>query len=374
MTTDLSMGGGVERWILNVLEGLKDEDRAQIIGTEYFDKKRFESISLQASRVEIKKIMLLENKLSFFRKSRVLSFILDNIGIPFIIAIMRRVYVKEIGEHKKIVYLTKNQYWNLFPGSMIIGSNHSEFSKDSSLNILKAKLCAAGLTYRGIYAFHMFPGRDKIKGILSKKCEVFEIPNGTKDRGVTHKPGKNNFLYVGRLEAIKGVDRLLEAWRMMRVRDCTLTIAGTGSLDVRALAHDMDNVQVLGRVADQDLDRLYREANYFIYPTRWDSFPMTAIEALSASCFVVTTEILHKPFESAVNEKVVKIIDSEPQKIAEYLDRLCTNQEEPVPDAEKIHDFFMENYVLELVNRRFFSAIEKLYSRWRVSNKTHKKD
>lgn len=371
MTTDLSMGGGVERWILNVLEGLKDGDSAHIVGTDHFDKKRFNSMTLDASKVEVKKIVLLENKLSFFRKSSVLSFILDNMGIPFIIAIMRRTYVKEIGDHKKVVYLTKNQYWRLFRGSMIIGSNHSEFSRDSLFDILKAKLYAAGLIYRGIDAFHVFPGREKIKQILSKKCEVFEIPNGTKDRGVKHKPQKNNFLYVGRLETIKGIDRLIEAWRMMHVRDCTLTIAGTGSLDVRALSNDMDNVHVLGSVTDEELDRLYKEANYFIYPTRWDSFPMTVIEALSASCFVVTTETLRKPFIRAVNENVMTIIGPEPQEIAEYLDRLCVNEREFVPDIEKIHDFFMENYVLELVNRKFFSAVEKLYSAWIKSNEMH---
>lgn len=364
MTTDISMGGGVERWILNILEGLKDSNTAQIIGTNYFDKQRFESVYLNSDNLEIKKIKLLENKLSFFRKSRVLSFLLDNFMIPLIISLLRKKYEKAVKPYKNIVYLTKNQYWKLFRGSMIIGSNHSEFSNDSLLNILKAKLYAAGLIYRGVYAFHVFPGRDRIKQILSTKGEVFEIPNGTRDRGAEIKQGKNNFLYVGRLESAKGVDRLIDAWRLMTAQDCTLTIAGTGSIDVKSLSHGVKNIHVTGAVTDETLDRLYREANYFIYPTRWDSFPMTVIEALSASCYVITTETIKQSFIEGVQKNIVRITGDDPVDIARCLDTICNNATERELDVNKVHQFFMEHYFLGLVNEEFYSTVEKLFSNW----------
>lgn len=61
----------------------------------------------------------------------------------------------------EIVYLTKNQYWKLFKGKKIVGSNHTEFGNDGFISRLKAKLYRSGIIYRDISYFHVFPGREK---------------------------------------------------------------------------------------------------------------------------------------------------------------------------------------------------------------------
>ncbi len=360
MTTDLSMGGGVERWVLNTLEGLSENDRAQIIGTDYFDKKRFKGPIIERENVTVKKIDLIENKFYFFRKSRILSFILDNIGIPAIIILMKRRYSRQIGKYNKVVYLTKNQYWRLFSGSILIGSNHAEFSGESIVDILKSKLFSAGLIYRGIDTFHVFPGRESVKEILARKVRVHEIPNGSKDRDSQTKVENDRFLYVGRLEHAKGIDRLIEAWKLRKNQTGVLTVVGSGTVDLKKLTSGTKNIILSGSVTDDELDKLYRDSNYFIYPTRWDSFPMTVIEALSASCFVVTTDLLGKTFKDAAENHIIKLVNGDPIELSNTLDEL-TNNKSHAPDPTKIHDFFVNNYLLSLVNKRFFSMIENVY-------------
>ncbi len=89
------------------------------------------------------------------------------------------------------------------------------------------------------------------------------------------------FVFVGRLEPIKGVETLLAAFRG---RPEDLLIAGTGSLEpaLRREAAGLPNVHFLGWVEDDELDGLYRNALAAVVPTRGhESFGLVTVEALA---------------------------------------------------------------------------------------------
>ena len=75
------------------------------------------------------------------------------------------------------------------------------------------------------------------------------------------------FLYVGRLEKIKGVDTLLADFRGYEHAD--LLIAGTGTQDaeLRRQAHDMPYVRFLGSLPPERLSDLYRDAIALLVPS-----------------------------------------------------------------------------------------------------------
>jgi glycosyltransferase involved in cell wall biosynthesis len=68
------------------------------------------------------------------------------------------------------------------------------------------------------------------------------------------------FLFVGRLEKIKGVQNLIAAFR--RYQQCDLLVAGDGEYApaLRELAQDVPNVIFLGRLSYQKLQEVYRNA------------------------------------------------------------------------------------------------------------------
>lgn len=106
-----------------------------------------------------------------------------------------------------------------------------------------------------------------------------ELPSGESVAGA-----RPYFLFAGRLESIKGVDTLLEAFRRRRNASEDLLIAGEGTLEpqLRETAADLPHVRFLGWHPAADLDALYRGALAVIVPTAGhESFGLVAVEAFA---------------------------------------------------------------------------------------------
>lgn len=99
-------------------------------------------------------------------------------------------------------------------------------------------------------------------------------------------------LIVGRMsreERYKGHDALLEAWPGVRAScpDARLVIVGDGDdrsrLQAKARSLNLDDATLfLGRVDDTRLNGLYREAAFFVMPSRDEGFGFVYLEAMRA--------------------------------------------------------------------------------------------
>ena len=99
-------------------------------------------------------------------------------------------------------------------------------------------------------------------------------------------------LIVGRMasdERYKGHDELIECWPRVReqIADARLIVAGGGDdlvrLRERASALGVGNVVVFtGPVSDDRLAALYRDAAFFVMPSRDEGFGLVYLEAMSA--------------------------------------------------------------------------------------------
>jgi glycosyltransferase involved in cell wall biosynthesis len=100
------------------------------------------------------------------------------------------------------------------------------------------------------------------------------------------------FLFVGRLEKIKGLDDVIPLFRGFERAD--LLIAGDGEYGatLRALAGDNPRVRFLGRVAPADLSRYYRHAEALIVPSVcFETFGIIIIEAFRVGTPVIARRI-----------------------------------------------------------------------------------
>ena len=120
---------------------------------------------------------------------------------------------------------------------------------------------------------------------LAPHVRIEDLPSFAPDPG---PPGTargsptRSFLYAGRLEPVKGVATLLDAFRA-RPGD-ELWIAGDGSQaeTLRHKARDMPNVRFLGQLSQQRIDEVYRRARALLLPTiGHESFPLVVVEALA---------------------------------------------------------------------------------------------
>jgi glycosyltransferase involved in cell wall biosynthesis len=131
---------------------------------------------------------------------------------------------------------------------------------------------------------------------LAKHVAIERLPHFLPDPGAV-APGSGiepdeppHFLYVGRFERIKGVERAIDAFRGRSER---LVLAGSGTLEheLRQQARGLDNVRFAGWVAQDELDGLYRGARALVLPTvGHESFPLVLLEAFARGVPAIVPE------------------------------------------------------------------------------------
>ncbi|HEX9445982.1 MAG TPA: glycosyltransferase family 4 protein [Candidatus Binatia bacterium] len=106
------------------------------------------------------------------------------------------------------------------------------------------------------------------------------------------RPEKPYFLFVGRLEKLKGLQTLIPVFRNYpRAR---LLIAGAGDYEpeLRRMAGGGDNVRFLGHCAEERLDALYRGAVAVVVPSLcFEGFPLVLVEAFRQQTPVIARAI-----------------------------------------------------------------------------------
>ncbi len=131
------------------------------------------------------------------------------------------------------------------------------------------------------------------------------VPNGIDIPELTRKEVRSfkTLLFLGRIDPVKGIDVMLNAWArvMDRFADWRLLIVGSdasygkqhGYLDqMKALAArlNLERVEFAEPLYGESKWGAYRQADLFVLPTRSENFGITVAEALAASTPAIVTK------------------------------------------------------------------------------------
>lgn len=103
---------------------------------------------------------------------------------------------------------------------------------------------------------------------------------------------KPYFLFVGRLEAIKGLQTLIQIWD--KVGDYDLLVAGNGSFEpqLRSQAASNPRIKFLGALPQSELGALYYHALACIVPSlTYETFGMVIIESFARKAPVIVRDL-----------------------------------------------------------------------------------
>ncbi len=136
---------------------------------------------------------------------------------------------------------------------------------------------------------------------LGVTAPIVIIPNGVDvPERYEHDAERFRFtlLYIGRVHPKKGLDRLIDAWTMICADfpDWQLEIVGPSEdrhaewLNERAMKAGAVRYSIAPAAFGTDKDRIYREADLFVLPTRSENFGLVVAEALSHELPVVCTD------------------------------------------------------------------------------------
>lgn len=141
--------------------------------------------------------------------------------------------------------------------------------------------------------------KEKILNLKQIKAEkVFVKPNFVEeaDEIVPYAKRENRFIYVGRLEEIKGIDVLLKAWKLLGEEAPELLICGKGPLEDWAKKYIEENglskIKLLGFVENKQVRKLIGESKALILPTQvYEGFPMTIAESFACGTPVIGSDL-----------------------------------------------------------------------------------
>jgi glycosyltransferase involved in cell wall biosynthesis len=139
-------------------------------------------------------------------------------------------------------------------------------------------------------------------------------------------------LYTGNIKPHKNVDRLIEAYSILRRRgfeDVKLLIIGeeiSKYPNLRRLVHRHQlhaQVRFFGHVPDETLAALYRLASVFVFPSLYEGFGLPPLEAMAAGAPVITSNISSLP--EVVGDAALLIDPMNAASIADAMARVLSD-------------------------------------------------
>ncbi len=164
-------------------------------------------------------------------------------------------------------------------------------------------------------------------GIPQGKIEVvphfIDLENRT-----PHYESETRVVFVGRLSPEKGVEVLLRAMKDVKLLTCVIIGDGPEKETLHALAKELelDNVEFLGALHGEDLDREIARAKAIVIPSQsYETFGLTALEAYAWGKPVIASRIGALSEVVREGETGLLFTPTEPKELAAHLNWLTSN-------------------------------------------------
>lgn len=194
--------------------------------------------------------------------------------IPRVVSIMDLSFLKYPDAFKPVVV------WQL--------KNWTAESVEKAVHVI----AISQFTKQQIIKYYQYPA-DKITVVYPGISKVFQI---FKNIGEKYKISGKYFLFVGTRQPKKNLDRLIQAFELVRKKfpDIELIIAGKiwGQFKDKKIEEKknmVEGIKYLGYVSNEDLPGLYAGAEGLILPSVYEGFGIPAVEAMRTGIPVLTS-------------------------------------------------------------------------------------
>jgi glycosyltransferase involved in cell wall biosynthesis len=170
------------------------------------------------------------------------------------------------------------------------------------------------------------------------------------------------FLFVGRLETIKGLQTLIELWK--RVPDYDLLVVGTGSYEAELHAQAASNprIRFLGPLPQRELGAVYYHAIACLVPSiTYETFGLIAIEAFARKCPVVVRDLGALP--EVVQDSLGGCVYRTDEELLDIVGRLASDPELRLKLGENGYQGFIRSWTREAHLARYFDLITGIAKR-----------
>jgi len=305
------------------------------------------------------------------------KYILKHFTFPFVLAKLIRIGPDIIHVHDTPFILPAILYKKLFGNCKVILSTHYFFKQNPplinkllfSFDMKSAPVIASvGKTMqkdtKSLYGKNSYLVSLGLETDKFKRCSDAEIQKTKKKYKIPLD--KQIVVFLGRIVDQKGIDLAIDgiAVAVKKNKNILYVLAGSGDEEyVKKLWQKIeklgikDHAMMIGQVPEDDIVKIYSMADIFLTTTLWETISISAMEALSCSTPVITTDVgsMRDIVIDGFNGFVLKKRDS--KALAQRILSLLRNKEKFSQNARK---FIEENFELRKVAENYLMLYERL--------------
>lgn len=204
--------------------------------------------------------------------------------------------------------------------------------------------------------------KQKLSTLVKDESKIHVKPNFIEKREDIERTLEDYFVYIGRLDDIKGINFLVEAWKNID-KDINLYIIGTGP-EEENLKHiisenRLNNVKLLGFMKREDAFKVIEKSRAIIIPSKWyEGFPMTIAESFSLGVPVIGSKLGN--IESIVDDERNGLLftTNNKESLKEVINKVFHDRELNISLGNNAYKVFKEKYTDE----ENYRSIEKIYN------------
>lgn len=128
-------------------------------------------------------------------------------------------------------------------------------------------------------------------GFKLKKAFLLPYPASIKSKTYNYHPRKHTLIWVGNDPIRKGLVYCAKAAFVLKQKYADLDFRIIGTIDEKIVNNPaFKNLHFIGVLNSQELQHEYETAEAYVFPTLFEGFAGTVIEAASCGCPIITTE------------------------------------------------------------------------------------
>lgn len=193
--------------------------------------------------------------------------------------------------------------------------------------------------------------KKKLLSLVKDESKIYVKPNFVEKREQNERTLEDYFVYIGRLDDIKGINFLVETWKEID-QAIDLYVIGTGPEEEKVKKfieeNNIKNIKLLGFMRREEAFKIIEKSRAIIVPSKWyEGFPMTIAESFSLGVPVIGSKVGN--IQSIIDDKNNGLLFemNNKESLKEVIENTFYNKQKNKELGENAYKIFSQYYTDE---------------------------
>lgn len=190
--------------------------------------------------------------------------------------------------------------------------------------------------------------KKKLLSLVKDESKIYVKPNFVEKRDKVEKVLEDYFVYIGRLDEIKGINFLVEAWKEID-ENIDLYVIGTGQEEEKLKKfvekNNIKNIKMLGFMQRDKVFEIIQKSRAIIVPSKWyEGFPMTITESFSLGIPVIGSKLGNIEAIVYDNKNGLLFEKNNKEELRKVIELVFNNKEKNIELGNNAYSSFITYY------------------------------